>query len=207
MTIGISIREFARREGCSHTLVNRAVKQGRIKTLEDGSLNPSDVGTPWKQSNAVRGNKRGNTGASVSSHGASPRKDVSSSELPSVSAPDDDSLADQALSILTERGATLDYGEALRVKENFLALLRELEYRQKSGALIELAAAQAAFFDTFRAQRDAWLNWPVKVGPVLAADLGIDASDRVTELLTAHVHKQIEQLGEPESGLPAGEAQ
>jgi hypothetical protein len=110
---------------------------------------------------------------------------------------DDATLAEQALKALTAGGAGLDYAEALRVKENYLAMLRRLEFEQKSGVLIELTVAQSVLFDAFRAQRDAWLNWPVRVGPMLAAELGLEEADRVTEILTAYVHKQITDLGEP----------
>nr|DAH73657.1 MAG TPA: Protein of unknown function (DUF1441) [Caudoviricetes sp.] len=94
----------------------------------------------------------------------------------------------------------MTYAEALEKKETYLALLRQLEYEQKSGALVEFDTAQAILFEEFRAQRDAWLNWPTRVGPLLAADLGLEA-DKVTEALTAHVHKQITDLGEPEANF------
>ena len=202
MAIGISIREFARREGCSHTLVNRAIKQNRIKQLEDGSLDPTLVGTAWRESNLMGGNKGGNTDGNTPagvSTAAPAKKPVSTPpKLPSSAASDDDSLAAEALNLLKTEGAVLDYAEALRVKENYLAMLRQLEFEQKSGALIELTAAQSILFEAFRAQRDAWLNWPVRIGPMLAAELGIEEADRVTEALTAHVHKQLSDLGEPE---------
>lgn len=54
------------------------------------------------------------------------------------------------------------YGEALRLKENWLALLRRLEYEHKSGSLVELAVAQRVVFDLCREQRDLWLAWPAK---------------------------------------------
>lgn len=201
MAAGISIREFARREGCSDTLVRRAVKQRRLAALEDGSIDPALVGSAWRKRNATGANSA-NTGAN------SVRTVRSSQDAPETDSEphDDESLEDAAQRMLAAGRADLDYAEALRVKENYLALLRKLEYRQKAGALIELATAEQVFFNAFRAQRDSWLNWPVKVGPVLAAELGLDEADRVTELLTAHVHKQIEQLGEPEPGITSGEA-
>jgi hypothetical protein len=78
--------------------------------------------------------------------------------------------------------------------------MAQLEYERKSGSLVELDTATAILFEEFRAQRDAWLNWPTRVGPILAADLGVEA-DRVVEALTAHVHKHIAQLGEPEANF------
>ncbi|CAN7419539.1 hypothetical protein [Paraburkholderia hospita] len=94
----------------------------------------------------------------------------------------------------------LNFDEARCLKENYLGLMAQLEYERKSGSLVELDTATAILFEEFRAQRDAWLNWPTRVGPILAADLGVEA-DRVVEALTAHVHKQIAQLGEPEANF------
>jgi len=111
-----------------------------------------------------------------------------------------DTPAQAASKLVAALGATHELAEAIRIKENFNAKLKELEYEQKTGQLVDFETAQAVFFETFRAQRDAWLNWPIRIGPLLAADLGLEA-DKVTEALTAHVHKQISSLGEPEANF------
>ncbi len=112
---------------------------------------------------------------------------------------------DQAASrLVSEIDLDMSYDEARRVKEVYLALLNRLEFEQKSGALVELELAQTVMFEESRAQRDAWLNWPARVGPLLAAELGVAAADRVTEILAAHVHTQIAQLGEPEANFSEG---
>lgn len=110
-----------------------------------------------------------------------------------------ETLADRAERLL-EAGSVemLPYGLALEKKENYLALLRELEYEEKSGQKVDLEVAERELFEAARAARDAWLNWPARVGPLIAADLGLEA-DKVTEVLTAHVHKHVEQLGEPDA--------
>ncbi|WHP82374.1 hypothetical protein [Edwardsiella anguillarum] len=102
-----------------------------------------------------------------------------------------------AREFLFENGAELSLDEARRVKENYLALLTKLEFQQKDGQLIEMAAAEEVLFNAFRQQRDAWLNWPSRVAPLMAADLDVPA-DRMTEVLIEHVHKHISVLGEPE---------
>ncbi len=112
----------------------------------------------------------------------------------------DDTLAQAASKLVVAFGAEHSMTDAIRIKENFNALLKKLEYEQKTGQLVDFETAQAVFFETFRAQRDAWLNWPICVGPLVAADLGLEA-DKVTEVLTAHVHKQISSLGEPEANF------
>lgn len=90
------------------------------------------------------------------------------------------------------------FDEARRIKEVYLALLNRLEYEKKSGALIELDVARNVLFDEGRLARDAWLAWPSNFGALIAADLGIDAADRVTEVLVKYVHKQVSRLGEPQ---------
>lgn len=207
MPQGISIREFAKREGVSDTLVRKAVKLNRLKAFGDKSIDPALVGTAWRA-----GNVGGASGANPPANSSHPvRTSVRSSHSASadeqIDVPDDVDLPDAAKSLI-ESGAVqlVSYAEALQRKENYLGLLRRLEYEQKSGTLIELTVAQGVLFDAFRAQRDAWLNWPTRVGPLLAAHLGIDEADRLTEALTAHVHKQIADLGEPDGEFATDEA-
>ncbi|ECZ8127634.1 hypothetical protein F8606_21745 [Salmonella enterica] len=99
--------------------------------------------------------------------------------------------------IMLATGATMSLDEARRVKENYLALLTKLEYQQKEGDLVDLTEAKEVLFTCARQSRDAWMNWPARVAPLMAADLDIPA-DRMTEVLTEHVHKHISLLGEPE---------
>jgi hypothetical protein len=54
MQQGLSIREFARRDGCSDTLVRKALKRGKLIAFEDGSIDQSLVGTPWRKQNSSR---------------------------------------------------------------------------------------------------------------------------------------------------------
>ena len=107
------------------------------------------------------------------------------------------SLENIAKEFILENGAELSLDEARRVKENYLALLTKLEFQQKDGQLIEMTVAEEVLFNAFRQQRDSWLNWPSRVAPLMAADLGVPA-DRMTEVLIEHVHKHISVLGEPE---------
>ncbi|WNC90947.1 hypothetical protein RI103_06240 [Paraburkholderia sp. FT54] len=194
MPKGVSIREFARLEGVSDTLVRKALKLNRLKAFDDKSIDPALVGTAWREGNAKGANPSAN-----SSHPVRSSQKVRTA--PAIDADGDGSLADAAGRLLDSGAvAMVDYATALQNKENYLALLRQLEYEQKSGSLVALDTASAILFEEHRAQRDAWLNWPTRVGPILAAELGLEA-DRVTEALTAHVHNQIAQLGEPEANF------
>ena len=113
---------------------------------------------------------------------------------------DGESAAEAASRIISIVGADMDMDEAKRVKENYLALLNQLDYEQKSKALIPIVDAQSVLFSEFRAQRDAWLNWPLRIGPLMAADLDL-SSDKIVEVLTKYVHEHISTLGDPESNF------
>jgi len=193
MPQGISMREFARLEGVSDTLVRKAVKLNRLKALDDKTIDPKLVGSAWREGNAKGANTSANSSHAVRTH---PKVRTE----PRVRVEEGESLPEAADRLMNSGIELLDYAGALEKKENYLALLRQLEYEQKSGSLVELDTATAILFEEFRAQRDAWLNWPTRIGPILAADLGLEA-DRVVEALTAHVHKQIAQLGEPEANF------
>lgn len=166
----ISIREFARRERVSDTLVHQAIKQGRLAKTPDGRMDAALVGTPWRA-----GAKEGAKSPAFAAPPASGAKGVS-------------------------------YIEALRLKENWLALLRRLEYEHKSGSLVEVAVAQRVVFELCREQRDAWLAWPAKVAPFLAVEFGIADLEQLTASLAAHVHSQLADLGEPEAHFEARES-
>lgn len=56
MKEGISIREFARREGVSDTLVRKALKLNRLAAFEDGSIDPKLAGSSWREGNAKGAN-------------------------------------------------------------------------------------------------------------------------------------------------------
>lgn len=68
----------------------------------------------------------------------------------------------------------VSYAEAQRRKENYLALLRQLEFEVKSGRLIDADAVQTESFNQARQERDALMNWPSRVSPLIAAELGCD---------------------------------
>lgn len=98
------------------------------------------------------------------------------------------------------KGAFASVADADRIKQNALALMRVLESQEMAGKLIDIERAEQIIFRAFRSIRDSWMNWPARVGALVAADLGLEA-DRVTEVLTNHVQKHLGELGEPDADL------
>jgi hypothetical protein len=93
----------------------------------------------------------------------------------------------------------MSYDEARRKKEVALATIRQIQAAQAAGELIPLREAETVFFECFRATRNAWLSWPIKTAPLVAADLGLSDIDRLAAVLAEHVHKQLAELGEPQA--------
>ncbi|MBC9208925.1 hypothetical protein IBL26_18910 [Roseomonas aerophila] len=223
---GISIREFARREGISDKIIRRAISAGYLTPLPDGKLSPAWVGSGWRKAN-----RHADTGADTPADSADMSapgvRTVRSAAAP-VSAPAAAVAEDlepqprggalkrrrAAASDEGEDGESIDFDEfarrvlggdfpalatSERVKAAALALKQALDAQKKAGALIELALAEGVLFEVARQARDAWINWPAKIGPLLAADLGLEAAT-VVEALTKYVQQQLEDLGEPQPG-------
>lgn len=236
---GISIREFARREGCNDKLIRRAISGGYLKTLEDGTLSPALVGSGWRKVNrhAAAGADTADTSADMGADSAD-SADMSAPAVRTVRTPpapvsapvpapgevraelepqpqggalkrqrripDEDAEGDEEEIDLDDFARRVLGGDfpalatSERVKAAALALRQVLAAQRLAGTLVELDLAEAVLFSTSRQARDAWLNWPAKFGPLLAADLGLEAT-KLVEALTPYVQQQLEELGEPQA--------
>lgn len=183
----ISVREFARRDGCNEKLVRRGIAEGRLARGDDGKVDSALVATGWRRGNAML--------LPAQSAPADARADKPVRDEP-IEARDDETLAQAAERIAAASEVIPALATSMAKKEHFLALLRQLEYREKDGELVELQLARSVLFEEARAARDAWLNWPARFAALIAAELEVEA-DRATEVLTAYVHKQLAALGEP----------
>jgi hypothetical protein len=122
--------------------------------------------------------------------------DDQNGSLDSADGGDDLALVDDFLGDI-DKGLFTSQVNAQRIKENALAARQLLNLRKDAGELVEIQRAIEIFFDMTRKQRDTWITWPVKIGPLLAAELGVETT-RVVEALTNHVQEQLEAIGEPE---------
>ena len=138
---------------------------------------------------------QGNGGGNAGNKGSAPRHDPSDDDGVTAEGPNGQPLEEFFRAILEGRFAVKADAEA--AKENALAAIRLLELMEKDGSLIRLELAEAVFFEQARGDRDAWMNWPSRVGPVMAAEFGLPA-DKVTEVLTRHVHEELAGRGEPQ---------
>jgi hypothetical protein len=104
-----------------------------------------------------------------------------------------------ALQVYAEGNAPLDFVEARRVKENYLALLRQLEYETKAGRLVDAESSRALFAKRWSDERKALEDWPSRVAPQLAAKFSADPvalrvalEEAVNNHLTARVERPVD---------------
>lgn len=216
--------EFARRCGVSRKTVTSWKKAGRLVlqgdqveveatiSMMDRNHKGGSRAVTFPVTSTVTQGLSGNSGGNSQGDGDGKRvmkrvplqtaADTGANEpsLEEIEVRPGESIEQAAERIVGEIDMNMSFDEARRMKEVYLVLLNRLEFEQKSGDLIDLQTASTILFEEFRAARDAWLNWPSRIGPMLAADLGIEA-DKLTGLLTAYVHKQITALGEPQAAF------
>ena len=61
--------------------------------------------------------------------------------------------------------------------------------------VIDWARATAMVFDLARRERDAWLNWPLRVAANRAAELGVDAH-RMEQVLDTYLRAHLTDMAE-----------
>ena len=83
------------------------------------------------------------------------------------------------------------------------AQIRRLRLEERRGALPDRRTTLAKFFTAVRAMRDAWLAWPARIGPELAADLRLDAT-RAMIALEPYVRRQLQELADARLDLGPG---
>lgn len=93
--------------------------------------------------------------------------------------------------------------EAEELKENALAAKHLVALQRETAQLVPLEDAERTLFEAARQFRDMLLNWPTRIGPYLAADLGL-SPEVVGEALERHVHELLAMLGEPEAKFSEG---
>jgi len=162
---GISIREFARREGISHTAVQKAVATGHLSRLHDGKIDDALVGTGWRAANRKAGKL-----------------------------PDEVAGADAVAAEIASRAAAgklLSIADAEQLKENYLARLRQLEYDTKAGAVVPAADVADLVTREYAAVRTRLLAIPAELAPRLHR---LKTLPEIQAALSAAVTEALEEL-------------
>ncbi len=155
--IGVSIREFARRDGCDDKLVRRALQTGHLLALPDGKLDPAFVGSGWRKENRRGADTGADTPQGVRTRRA--RKAAPPAAVATVvelqAQPHGGALkrSHRPAPEQSSSQGDLTLLEAERLKEQSLARLRQLEYDTRSGQVVrveDVAGQVGALFATVR---------------------------------------------------------
>ena len=167
--MAMSIREYARHRGVSHTAVRKALQAGRIRQEADGGIDPERADAAWAN----------HTRSSVET----PRQPTRHMEtLPN-------SMSERQVS--GNASGAPDYNKARAVKEFYAARLAKLEFEEREGKLVNIDEINVQHFNRARRLRDRLLMIPRR----LAAQLAAETDTRtVEEILDAAICEALEEL-------------
>ncbi len=176
MAYDMSIRGYAKRRGVTPAAVRKAIKSGRISTV-NGKIDPEVADSQWrantdetKPRNSVSGNPGGN--------GQSPA-------LPSTP-----TFAGPGPAL----PRTGSYAAARAARETFEARLRELDLKVRTGKLISVDEVRIVAFNASRRARDLLLAIPDRISAVVA---GLTEPSEVHRVLSEEIRRVCEELSQP----------
>ncbi len=190
----VSQAEFARLHGVSRKTVTTWKSRNLLVLQEDGI----DV----EASNAKLKNLRKGAlpvTSTVTREGNSVTQ-VGASQAVTISARDDETPA-QAAERIALSVAPHSFEEARRIKENYLALLNQLEYDKQSGAVVAVADVAATVGSSYARVRTKLLAIPAEQAPRLHR---LKSVPEVEDALHAMLTAALEELTRGSSGSAGG---
>lgn len=170
--------EYARRRGVSKKTVTKWKQAGRL-VLVDGKV---DVDA----TDALLAERKGN--------GNRRKPDPVTPAEPKPEQPGDDDADDPYIDELAarlDRGEMLTTAEAERIKENYLARKRRLEFDREAGRVVDADAVADVFGQACARVRTRLLGIPTKVAPRLANQ---SQAPTIEDLVRAEITEALEEL-------------
>lgn len=183
----MSMTEYAAYRGVSHVAVHKAIKAGRISTI-NGKIDPKVADIQWAQNTRPRADKRADK---------RPNRDH---DAPAATAPAAlDAVPPMATPAVPPLGAADDrdddYWAARAKRERAEAAISEMRRAELEGKLIRTDAVRAAWARRIASTRDALLQIPHRLAPVLAAESDLE---RVSQLLEDELRTALAELSRGE---------
>jgi hypothetical protein len=158
----ISARAFAKLEGCSHTLVNRAIERGSLKAskIEGQTRIDADlVGSGWKRSNRIAAAMAAKAGNDDEAGEDDNWKQIAEA-LPGKTFEEKAAAAASQGSLFN---ATM--AEAERKKTIFATLMAEHKYNEAIGTVVPVDAVSGIVGEKFAAVRTRLMQIPSEEAP------------------------------------------
>lgn len=167
--------EYAKHRGCSGVSVHKAVKAGRI-SLINGKIDPVVADLQWQANTRARISNAPTTSQISQAQRLTSGSEARTSVAAGTSAPDD---------------TNDDYWKNRARREAAEASIAEMKQAEMAGNLVRIDAMKSAWASKVSAVRDALLQIPARVAPVLAAESDMD---RIVEVLEDDLRKALQQL-------------
>lgn len=174
LPLAMTQSDFAKSRGVSKMAVSQWKKKGLLVFTSDGLVDVA-ASTALIDSRPVV-----NRGGKAARQTALP--EIEPGETP-----------EQAAERLIVSGAvpTHSHAEAARIKENYLALLRQLEYDRESGAVVEVEVVAQQVAEQFAVVRSRLLAIPSRVAPRIAV---LTDAEEVRALIDEEVALALQEL-------------
>ena len=176
--------EFADRRGVSRAAVTKWKAKGFLVMTPDERIIVED--TEWALADRPDTNRGGKKKQPIPC--GEPAKPTQETIVSFVTA--DETPAQAAERIVTE-GAPHSHAEAARIKENYLALLRQIEFDQKSAAVVPIDVVIAGVVEQSARIRNKLLSLPTRVAPRAAV---LRSSEEVRALVESEVALILQEL-------------
>lgn len=197
--------EFARRLGISRqAVVKRTVPQGGPIPVYGPNLmvDPDEAEALWFATMHNKGSEQRSTARLPSGDAGG----LAPPAAGAIGAADDDDTddaddADDAAEIPAFSTAPAEQGSASNAARAKLAISvikaqkDKIDLERIKGNLIDKSAALRQAFLFSRKMRDGWMNWPARVAPIIAAELGVGEA-AVYEVLDRHVRENLNDLAD-----------
>jgi len=167
----VSMREYGRMRGISHTAVQKAIDSKRLSNClvqsERGKRKLTLIDSDLADAEWPRG----------------PQEIVDSQNLGKAT----DRIAPNA----ADDKVSSTYAQSRAIRENFQARLAKLEFEQKSGKLVDADDVKKQAFKAARTVRDSMLNIPDRIAAELAAETD---TFKIHKRITDEIRKALESL-------------
>ena len=179
--IGMSERNYAAHAGISRGAVQKARSSGRLVLHAGGSIDAA--------ASDARRAQATNPAMQRGRHSAASRA-VPSAAVEAVAG----TLREHAATPSPSAGG-MSFLQARTANEVLKAQERKIKVEKMKGELVDLAMVKAQVFRLGRQERDAWQNWPSRVGALMAAELSVDPHALET-ILARYVRQHLNELAD-----------
>lgn len=159
--------EFAALHGVSRKTVTKWKERGWLVFAGDQlDVEQSNANLKKYRRDGVEAVTQSTQGNSLGNTSATTRKRVTPRDA-EVTIREGETAATAAERVLIATGAEMDFDEARRVKENYLALQAQLEYDRDAGLVVAVADVAKAVGDEYAKVRTRLLAIPAEQAPLL----------------------------------------